>query len=106
MFAGPVFDKYDKADDQRYYRAFALVLMVSRLVIAVQYFVVMFQSRRFKKALLPLGLTAAVYILTAAAYLVTHFTFPASGSIKIWPELIIWSVIILRSLCSILAKLT
>jgi hypothetical protein len=89
VFAGPVFDQYRKADDQRYYKSFALVLFFSRIVIAVQYLVVMWQSRRFKKAILPLALTAAVYFATAIAYLVTHFTFAISGPI-LWYELFIW----------------
>jgi hypothetical protein len=89
VFAGPVFDKYDKTEDQRYYKAFALVLFVSRIVIAIQYIVVMWQSRRFKKAILPLGLTACVYIGTAIAYLVSHFAFPRNGPIT-WYELFIW----------------
>lgn len=89
VFAGPVFDKYDKAEDQRYYKAFALVLFVSRVVIAIQYIVIMWQSRQFKKAILPLGLTACVYIATAIVYLVTHFSFPHSGPIA-WYELFIW----------------
>ncbi|KIW01884.1 uncharacterized protein PV09_06731 [Verruconis gallopava] len=92
VFAGPVFDKYDKAVDQRYYKAFALVLFVSRIVIAVQYIVVMWQSRRFKKALLPLGMTAAVYITTAVLYLITHFSFPSAGPI-LWYELFVWFVL-------------
>lgn len=90
-FAGPVFDNTDKVEDQRYYKAFAIVMFVSRITIAVQYIVVMIQSRMVKKALLPLGLTAGVYIATATVFLVTHFAFPATGPIT-WFELFVWFV--------------
>ena len=89
VFAGPVFDTDAKADDQRYYKAFALVLFVSRLVTAIEYAVVIFHSRRVKKTIVPLGLTSAVYVGTSVVYLVTHFAFPDTGPIREY-EMLIW----------------
>ena len=89
VFAGPVFDMDAKVDDQRYYKAFALVLFVSRFVTSVEYLVVVFYSRRIKRAVLPLCLTAAVYMATSIVYLITHFVFPDTGPIT-WYEMLIW----------------
>jgi uncharacterized membrane protein len=92
VFAGPVFDTDEKADDQRYYKAFALVLFVSRFVTSIEYAVVVFHSRRVKKTIVPLGLTSAVYAGTSVVYLVTHFAFPDTGPIREY-EMLIWYVI-------------
>jgi hypothetical protein len=78
-----------KSDDQGYYKKFALVLFLSRLVTSIEYLVVIFHSRRIKRTLIPLGLTAAVYMATSIVYLVTHFVFPDTGSIT-WYEMMLW----------------
>jgi hypothetical protein len=89
VFAGPVFDTDEKPDDQRYYKSFAIVLFVSRLVTAIEYAVVIFHSRRVKKTIVPLGMTSAVYASTSVVYLVTHFAFPNTGPIREY-EMLIW----------------
>ncbi|KAF2108827.1 hypothetical protein BDV96DRAFT_503677 [Lophiotrema nucula] len=79
VFCGPIFDKYDTADDVRAYKSFAVVLCVSRSVIGVQYFVVMVQGRMFRQTLLPVGLSGLVHVCGSVAFLVTHFAFPHGG---------------------------
>lgn len=76
VFAGPVFDKYNNGYDNESYRHFAIVLVVSRACIALQYAVVMWQGRMFRQTLLPLALSTAVYIAAAVAYVVTFVVFP------------------------------
>jgi hypothetical protein len=76
VFAGPIFDKYNNSYDSESYRHFAIVLVVSRLAIAVQYAVVMWQGRMFRQTLLPLGLSTTIHLAAAAAYAVTVFMFP------------------------------
>ncbi|KAF2432144.1 hypothetical protein EJ08DRAFT_659161 [Tothia fuscella] len=77
VFGGPIFDGSDKgAIDQNAFKAFTLILMVSRAIIACQYSLVMWQSRAHKRALLPLGLTVFCNILGSLAFLAAHFAFP------------------------------
>jgi hypothetical protein len=61
VFAGSVFDQYSKSHDAMSYRNFAIVLVVSRVAISVQYAVVMWQGRMFRQTLIPLGLSALVH---------------------------------------------
>jgi hypothetical protein len=96
VFAGPVFDKYDTADDARSYKAFAVVLAVSRFTIAIQYFVVLVQGRQFKQTLVPVSLSACVYVCSGIGFLVTRFVFPV-GAIGP-PEQVTWYVDILSFL--------
>lgn len=79
VFAGPVFDKYNNSYDNESYRQFAIVLVVSRACIAVQYAVVMWQGRGFRQTVLPLALSTAVYVAAAVAYAVTLVVSPRTG---------------------------
>ncbi|KAL1648267.1 hypothetical protein SLS61_006957 [Didymella pomorum] len=76
VFAGPVFDKYNNSYDNESYRHFAIVLVVSRACIAVQYVVVTWQGRMFRQTLLPLALSTLVYVAAAVAYAITFVVFP------------------------------
>lgn len=88
VFAGPVFDNADKSDDAKSYKHFAIVMAVSRFVIALQYFVVTVQGRLFRQTLLPVGLSGVVHLCSAVGFLVTYFVFPV-GDVDT-PELITW----------------
>lgn len=80
VFGGPIFDSSDKGViDINAFKAFALILMVSRAILAFQYAVVMWQSRAYKRSLLPLGLTVGCNLLSSTAFLVAHFAFPGGG---------------------------
>lgn len=76
VFAGPLFNQYDKADDIRSFRAFALVLVVSRAILTLQYSLVMWQSRKCKKAMLPLGLNVFINFLALVLFLIARYAFP------------------------------
>lgn len=76
VFAGPIFDRYQYTSDIQSYRHFAIVLVVSRVAIAIQYAVVMWQGRMFRQTLIPLGLSTLVHVLAAIGYGVTIVVFP------------------------------
>jgi hypothetical protein len=88
VFAGPVFDKYNNSMDATAYRNFAIVLTVSRIAIAIQYAMVMWQGRMFKQTLVPLALNTSVHVLAAVGYGITIATFPR-GTVGI-EEQITW----------------
>ncbi|KAJ6442741.1 low temperature requirement A [Purpureocillium lavendulum] len=50
-------------------RVLALILMVSRIVLALQYLLVLFHVRAYKNSKLPLGLTAGFSLVAAFIYL-------------------------------------
>jgi hypothetical protein len=79
VFAGPLFDSSDKAEDIRSFRAFALVLVVSRAILTLQYALVMWQSRRCRRAMLPLGLSVFINLLATIAFLVARYAFPSGN---------------------------
>ncbi|KAH7071980.1 bacterial low temperature requirement A protein-domain-containing protein [Paraphoma chrysanthemicola] len=91
VFAGPVFDKYSNSHDAMSYKNFAIVLVVSRTAIALQYAVVMWQGRMFRQTLIPLGLSTLVHAIAAAGYGITIAVFPR-GAIGL-EEQIPWVVI-------------
>ncbi|KAJ4364694.1 hypothetical protein N0V83_009291 [Neocucurbitaria cava] len=91
VFAGPVFDKYNNSSDSRSYRNFAIVLVVSRVAIAIQYFVVLWQGRMFRQTLIPLGLSTTVHALAAVGYAITLIVFP-KGAVGL-EEQITWFII-------------
>ncbi|KAI4631067.1 hypothetical protein J4E83_002595 [Alternaria metachromatica] len=76
VYAGPVFDKYSTSGVEKSYRNFAIVLVIGRIAIAVQYAVVMWQGRMFRQTLIPLGLSAGVHAAAAICYAVTMVVFP------------------------------
>jgi hypothetical protein len=90
VFAGPVFDMYSNNHDALSYRNFAIVLVVSRLALALQYAVVMWQGRMFRQTLIPLGLSVMVHSIAAVVYGVMIAVFP-KGKIGL-EEQIVWFV--------------
>jgi hypothetical protein len=68
VFAGPVFDKYSNTHDRTGYKHFTIVLVVSRVAVAIQYAVVMWQGRMFRQTLVPLALSTMVHSAAAIAY--------------------------------------
>jgi hypothetical protein len=76
VFAGPVFDRYSNSRDAMAYKNFAIVLVVSRVALAIQYAMVMWQGRMFKQTLLPLTLNIGVHVLAAIGYGITILFFP------------------------------
>ncbi|KAF2650808.1 hypothetical protein K491DRAFT_720456 [Lophiostoma macrostomum CBS 122681] len=81
VYAGGVYDKSDDIkNDARSYKNFATALAFGRFAIAVQYFVVMYQSRMFRRTLIPVGLSGLVHVLAGAAFMVQLFVLP-KGSV-------------------------
>jgi hypothetical protein len=76
VYAGPVFDKYSTTGVEHSYRRFAIVLVIGRVAIAIQYLVVMWQGRMFRQTLVPLGLSAGVHAAAAVGYGITMVVLP------------------------------
>lgn len=76
VFAGPVFDKYDNSKDIKSYEKFSIVLVISRIAVAIQYAVVLWQGRMFKQTLVPVGLSMSVHALAALAYGIVAAVLP------------------------------
>ncbi|KFX90120.1 hypothetical protein V490_06639 [Pseudogymnoascus sp. VKM F-3557] len=74
--SGPKFDTSEKHNAQL--KVMALVLMVSRLILAVQYLIVMFHVREYARAKLPLFLVSLASFLAAMIYLGISFAFSHS----------------------------
>jgi len=53
----------------------AIILMVSRLILAFQYFNIMYHIRAYKGCNTPLALTAAVYLISGLIYGLTFLGF-------------------------------
>ena len=94
---GPSFNVGFESTDQKAINAavafqnLAIIMMVSRLVLALQYAIVVIQLRKYKKAMLPLILHVVVLVITAFTFLGTKFAFtPENGS----RPLIVWYIIV------------
>lgn len=64
--------------DYRIYKAFGLMLMISRLTLFCQYGVTLMYTRKFKKTLLPIGMVMAWTLLAAILYGGLTPLFPGS----------------------------
>lgn len=85
VFAGSIFDGYQIGDvDTHSYQHFALILMISRIISAVQYGLVMWQSWSYKSTRLPLGLTVGVNSIAALGFLIADFAFPSINGAIMW----------------------
>ncbi|CAN9360703.1 unnamed protein product [Alternaria sp. RS040] len=98
VYAGPVFDKYSTSGVEKSYRNFAIVLVIGRIAIAVQYAVVMWQGRMFRQTLIPLGLSAGVHAAAATGYAITMVVFPR-GRVGL-EEQLAWQVYFFQFDCS------
>jgi hypothetical protein len=61
------------------FRAMATILMLSRLALMLQYGIVFWYVRDYKKAKMPLALTIAILFIASMIYLGTHFGFPVNA---------------------------
>jgi low temperature requirement protein LtrA len=77
VYTGVVYDETDDPkSDARSYRNFAITLAVGRFAIALQYFVVMYQSRVFRHTLVPVGLSGLVHAVAGTAFIIQLFVIP------------------------------
>ncbi|KAG4436442.1 hypothetical protein IFR05_008076 [Cadophora sp. M221] len=77
---GPRFNPADQ-----YYSAFqtlAIILGFSRFVLSLQYLVVLFHVRNFKKSKTPMGLLSLLYLVASIIYFCTFFGFKPDASTK------------------------
>lgn len=73
-----------------YFRTLTLILMASRLVLALQYFQTMWHFRRQQTSRRSLMLLAGCYIMAAAIYLGLFFAFTNDAESSAW---IVWYVV-------------
>ena len=69
---GPIYDVIINGGTSRAFHGIALVLMVSRVVLLIQYATVLWFVKSFKKTLLPLSLMMLLYLCTSMAFLATY----------------------------------
>lgn len=77
---GAIYDQTNVEENANAFRAMALILLVSRLALVVQYGVVYFYVRKYKKTTWPLLLTMLALFVGAIVYLGTFFGFPAHAA--------------------------
>ncbi|KAL7806175.1 hypothetical protein V8C26DRAFT_440219 [Trichoderma gracile] len=68
---GPTFDFFKEA--KSVFRAMCLFLMVSRLMLALQYFMIVFQLRKHKEGRKPLMIAGGLHLLFGVIYLTVSF---------------------------------
>ncbi len=78
----PNFDTSNQ--DAVIFQTFSIILMASRLCIALQYGVIMWHTRKYKTTFLSLGIMVGLNIIAAIIYLGVSFRFHASGSSRVF----------------------
>jgi hypothetical protein len=76
---GAIYDTTHIAENAKAFRSMSIILMVSRLVLVVQYGVVLWYVKGYKKTFRPLAATMASLFIAAMGFLGTFFGFPVSG---------------------------
>lgn len=69
---GPVYDAIDEGTSTRAFHGLALVLMLYRFLLTLQYGVVLYFVQGFQKTLVPLLLMMSIYLVSGIAFLVTY----------------------------------
>jgi hypothetical protein len=72
---GPSFDTSSASHDAAAFKAMSLILMVSRLALAMQYGVVLWYVRGYKKVFAPLLLHIGTLVVSATVFLLLTFSF-------------------------------
>lgn len=70
---GPKFNPVDQYAPA--FQTLAIILAASRFVLALQYLVVLFHVRSYKKSKTPMGLIALIYIVSGVVYGLTYLGF-------------------------------
>lgn len=71
---GAVYDAIDEGTSTRAFQGLALVLMVHRFILCVQYLIVLYFVHGFQKTLIPLFLHTTIYLASGVAFLATYIT--------------------------------
>lgn len=72
---GPIFDTSSAAQNVKAFKAMSLILMTSRLALIVQYGIVLWYVRGYKKVLMPLLLHIGILFVSAMVFLGLAFSF-------------------------------
>jgi low temperature requirement protein LtrA len=75
---GPQWKPGQEQGDYHIYKAFGLILMVSRITLFLQYGVTLFYTKQYKKTIIPLGAIMASTLVAAILYGALTPTFPAT----------------------------
>jgi low temperature requirement protein LtrA len=73
---GPQWKPGQEIGDYKIYKAFGLMLMVSRLTLFCQYGVTLLYTKKYRKTIVPLGMVMASTLLAAVLYGALTPTFP------------------------------
>jgi hypothetical protein len=71
----PLYDTSEKGYSARAFRSLSLILMASRLILVFQYGLVLWYTRGYRKALVPLVLTVLIFCISSAIFLGLYFAF-------------------------------
>ena len=75
-FSGPLFDTSDTQDDYRGFRIMCYALFIQRMVLALQYGVVLWSVRSYRGTIVPIASTMGVMIITGIIFLGIRWGFP------------------------------
>jgi low temperature requirement protein LtrA len=76
---GPQWKPGQEINEYKIYKAFGLILMVSRITLFLQYAVTLFYTRKYRKTIIPLGLIMASTLIAAILYGALTPAFPAES---------------------------
>jgi len=79
---GPQWKPGQEVADYKIYRAFGVILMVSRLALFGQYGVTLLYVKKYGKTVVPLGMVMASTLLAAVLYRALTSTFPRRFSMR------------------------
>ena len=72
---GAIYDTTNVSENLKAFRALSIILMVSRLLMVIQYGVVLFFIKGYKRTWVPMLSTMAILFVTAFVYLGTFFAY-------------------------------
>ena len=83
---GAIYDTTNVAENLKAFRALALILMVSRLALVVQYGVVLWYVRNYRKTLAPLLSTMGTLFISAMIFLGTFWGYDIDNTGESFPN--------------------
>lgn len=110
---GVIYDTTNVEQNARAFQAMGLILMSSRLILLVQYGVILFYVRQYHKTRIPLIATMVTLLIAAAVFLGTYWGFDVADSTNHSGEEVIrlahpntylaWYVVVVLEATSIIA---
>jgi low temperature requirement protein LtrA len=71
------------------FKTMSLILMISRIVLVVQYCVTLWHIRRYRQGRYPIAIAASIHFVSAIVYLGISFTFTENTNSRVY---LIWYV--------------